>query len=79
MNGMMGHRDDSVCVKGRPPMTKEIRCGSLVPGCDWHATGDTEEDLLSRAAAHARQAHEVVMTPELLAKAKRAIHEVGTA
>ena len=57
-------------------MTKELRCGSLVPGCDWHAQAETEEELLSRAAAHARQAHDVTMTPELLSKAKKAIHEV---
>lgn len=56
-------------------MTKELKCGSLVPGCDWHATAETEEELLQRAAAHARQAHDVKMTPELLTKARKAIHD----
>lgn len=56
-------------------MTKELKCGSLVPGCDWHATAETEAELLQRAAAHAKQAHDMKLTPQLAEKVRAAIHE----
>ena len=57
-------------------MTKELKCGSLVPGCDWHATAETEEELLQRAASHAQTAHDMKITPAVVAKVRDAIREV---
>ena len=55
-------------------MTKHIACSTLVPGCAFEATAETEEDLLREVAAHAAHAHGVTeVTPELAAKVKAAI------
>ncbi len=40
-------------------MTKVLKCGSVVPGCEYVAHGDTEADVLQKIAEHARAAHEV--------------------
>ena len=57
-------------------MAKEMRCGDVVPGCDYVVRGDTEEEVLAGAAAHAKQDHDMSSIPdEILAKVKSAIHE----
>lgn len=38
-------------------MTLELRCGDVVQGCDGVVTGETREEVLDLAAAHARDAH----------------------
>ena len=53
---------------------KRIACGDVVPGCDFTATAQTEEELVQKVAAHAAQKHGVTdITPELAAKVKGAI------
>ena len=32
---------------------KSFACGTVVPGCDGVVTGETEEDVMAAAAAHA--------------------------
>lgn len=56
-------------------MTKKLKCADLVPGCDWHAEAETEDDLLQKAAAHAQSAHGMEVTPELAEKVRGAIYE----
>jgi predicted small metal-binding protein len=36
---------------------KLYRCGTLVPGCDWHTRHQDEAEIVSRAVAHMRSAH----------------------
>jgi predicted small metal-binding protein len=51
------------------PMAKELRCGDVVPGCDFVAGGDSEQEILEWAAVHASVAHGVKeITPELAKK-----------
>ncbi len=38
-------------------MTLELRCGDVVTGCDGVVTGESQEEVLSHAAAHAADAH----------------------
>lgn len=53
-------------------MAKSIEC--VVPGCAFHATAATEEDLLAQVADHAREGHGLTeISPELLAKVKAAV------
>lgn len=53
---------------------KMIKCGSVVPGCDFKAHGRSEADVLAKAAEHARTVHGVEkISPELMAKMKGAI------
>ena len=36
---------------------KEFRCGVLVPGCSAAFEGESEDEVLERIAAHARDEH----------------------
>lgn len=58
-------------------MAKELRCRDVGMNCDFQARGDTEEDVLRQASAHARTAHQITeMPPELAAKVRAAIRTV---
>lgn len=56
-------------------MTKVLKCGDLVPGCGFEARAETEDEILKAAAAHAKEAHGLDATPELVGKVKGAIRE----
>jgi predicted small metal-binding protein len=57
-------------------MAKQLKCGDLMPGCDFVAKGATEAEVLEKAAAHAKTAHGLQqVTPELAAKVKGAIKD----
>jgi predicted small metal-binding protein len=38
-------------------MGKVLKCGDVVPGCNAEITGDSEHDVLRKAAEHAKTAH----------------------
>jgi predicted small metal-binding protein len=51
-----------------------IACDDVVPGCGFAASGETEQELIDKVAAHAAHDHGVrEMTPELAAKVKAAV------
>jgi predicted small metal-binding protein len=55
---------------------KELFCGSIVPGCDWHGRAETEAELLRKVAEHARTAHGIEdISPNLLASVRSKIVE----
>ena len=55
-------------------MGKVLRCGQLFPGCSVEARGETEEEVLTQAAAHAKRDHGVnEIDAATLAKVKAAI------
>jgi predicted small metal-binding protein len=55
-------------------MGKVLHCGELFPGCAIEARGETEEEILEQAAAHARRDHGVTqIDAATLAKVKAAI------
>jgi predicted small metal-binding protein len=57
-------------------MAKVLRCNDVVGNCDFVARGDSEQDVLQQAAAHAQSAHNVQdVTPELAEKVRSAIHD----
>jgi predicted small metal-binding protein len=57
-------------------MPKVLRCNDVVGNCDFVARGESEQDILQQAAAHARTAHQVSeITPELANKVKSAIRD----
>ncbi len=59
-------------------MELELRCGDVVPGCEGVVTGADRDEVLGRAAAHAREAHGLVELDETTAAAvAAAIHPVG--
>lgn len=58
-------------------MTKKVlHCGDLMPGCDFKAEGASEDEVLQKAAAHAKNAHGIeTVTPELVERVKGAIKD----
>lgn len=51
---------------------KSFACGTVVPGCDGVVTGETDDDVLAAAAAHAAQAHGMTEVPDEVVGAIRA-------
>lgn len=51
---------------------KKFECGTVVPGCDGVVTGETDDDVLAAAAAHAADAHGMTEVPDELVGAIRA-------
>jgi predicted small metal-binding protein len=57
-------------------MTKVIRCADIVPGCDYEARAETEDELMQKAAQHAREAHGLqTIPPELAQQVKSKIRD----
>lgn len=57
-------------------MPKTIKCGDIVPGCEYVARGQNEDEVLARAAEHAKRDHGMESIPEdVLKKVKSAIHD----
>ena len=57
-------------------MSKELRCGDLMPGCEAVVQGEDEAEVMARAAEHAKNAHGLQeITPELAGKVRSAIKE----
>jgi predicted small metal-binding protein len=58
-------------------MAKELRCRDVGLDCDFQARGNSEEEVLQQASAHARSVHQISdMPPELAAKVRAAIRTV---
>lgn len=51
---------------------KKFACGDVVAGCDGVVTGETEDDVLTAAAAHAASAHGMTDVPDDVVAAIRA-------
>ena len=57
-------------------MSKAMKCGDVVPGCEYVARGETEDEVMARAAEHAKKDHGMETIPDhVLEKVKSAIHE----
>ncbi len=58
-------------------MSKVLRCGDLMKVCQLVFKAETEQEVLQKAGAHAKNAHNIQnITPDLLAKVKSAIRTV---
>jgi len=56
-------------------MTKVLKCGDLMPGCEFQARGETVDEILRAAAVHAKEAHGLDVTPELAEQVKSKIQD----
>jgi predicted small metal-binding protein len=55
---------------------KALKCRDVGMNCDFEAKGETEQEVLAKAAAHAKADHGLTEVPaEILAKVKAAIHD----
>jgi predicted small metal-binding protein len=61
-------------------MTKVLNCSDVTPGCNFEIRGNSEDEVLKKAAEHAKTAHNMQnMPPDLLSKVRSAIHDEGEA
>jgi predicted small metal-binding protein len=59
---------------------KHFDCGSLVPGCDWHADADSDAEIVRREVDHLKSAHgETEIRPAMIERIKERIVERETA
>jgi predicted small metal-binding protein len=57
-------------------MTKVLRCGDVVPGCDYEARADSEAELMQKVVQHAQEAHGMqTVPPEVVQKVKSKIRD----
>lgn len=57
-------------------MTKVLKCGDVVPGCNHEMRGNSEEEVLKKAGEHAKTAHNMQQVPpDVLSKVRAAIHD----
>lgn len=57
-------------------MAKSMSCRDVGPDCDFVARGETEEEIMSQVAEHARGVHGIdTVPPELAEKARAAIKD----
>jgi len=59
-------------------MAKMVECAKVDPssGCTYVIRGETEQEVLTKAAEHAKQHGLREMTPELMEKVKTQIRDV---
>ncbi len=54
-------------------MAKELRCNDIMPGCDFVARGETEQEIMAKAAEHAKEKHGLGEIDEETAKKVQSI------
>ena len=52
-----------------------LRCRNVGPDCDADMRGDTEDEILEQAGAHAQADHGLEVTPELVEVVRFAIKD----
>ena len=58
-------------------MTKSLSCKDAGADCDWSATANTEEELMSKAIEHVKEHHkELELNSELSEKIKSLMKDV---
>ena len=57
-------------------MAKSISCADVDADCSWSATAETEEELMKKVAAHAKEHKDIELSPELVAKVKSHIKDI---
>ena len=57
---------------------KEFSCSAVVPDCSASIQGESEEEVLEKAAVHAREAHGMdTLPPEVVDQVKANIQETA--
>jgi predicted small metal-binding protein len=59
-------------------MTKVLKCGDLNPGCAFEARGRDENEVLQKAAQHAKTEHGLATIPqEMMSQVRNVIRDEG--
>lgn len=57
-------------------MSKVMKCREVGMDCDFEARGETQQEVLTKTAEHAKKDHGLEeISPELMAKVKAAVHD----
>jgi predicted small metal-binding protein len=57
-------------------MAKVLRCGDLMPGCNFVAEGKDVAEVMAKGAEHAKKAHGMAaIPPDMVAKVQAAIKD----
>lgn len=57
-------------------MSKVLKCGDLMPGCDTVIVGKDTDEVLEKAEAHARKDHNMtILLPSTVAQMEKAIRD----
>ena len=57
-------------------MSKVLKCREVGLDCDFEARGETQQEVLVKAAEHARKDHGLAEIPtELMAKVQSSVHD----
>ena len=57
-------------------MAMVLRCNDLMPGCPFEARGNTENEVLAKAADHAKTAHNISeIPPAMMSQVRGAIRD----
>ena len=57
-------------------MSKILKCRDVGMDCDFEARGANEQEILQKAAEHAKSAHNIEqISPELASKVRSVIHD----
>jgi predicted small metal-binding protein len=60
----------------RSEMSKILKCGEVVPGCNTVIEGQDEGEVMAKGAEHAKQAHGITsIPPDVVAKVRAAIRD----
>ncbi len=61
-------------------MAKVLKCGDLMPGCNFVVEGKDVPEVVAKGAEHAKTAHGMTsIPPDVAAKVQAAINEVAEA
>jgi len=53
---------------------KHLKCGSVIPGCDWQTHANSQAEVIRRACQHMRRAHGIeVITDNMMHAVKAQI------
>jgi len=73
-----GKRDVALPTEPRREafMAKQLKCGDLMPGCNFVAEGKDVSEVMAKAAAHAKKDHGMTaIPPDVAKKAQAAIRD----
>jgi len=57
-------------------MPKTLRCTDIIPGCDFVARAESEEEVIARAAEHVCTKHRLrAITPEILKQMRTFVYD----
>jgi predicted small metal-binding protein len=54
---------------------KDMHCRDVGMDCDFVAKGSTEAEIMRQAGDHAKQAHNMTLSPEMAQKVQSLIHD----